>query len=122
MSVPSSQRKTAKNNCERSREHRQRKKEFLDKLQQKVKTLEVQVIDLRNQNAQLAQIVQQHETMCVKKEMDYKTELKSNEEYLYVDLPRILQTQPEKVKFTTIEQAFEDVADNHPKRIAIIKN
>jgi len=100
-------RKTKPNKL-RAKEHRERKKEFIDKLHAKVKTLETQVIQLKIENKQLNDILKSAispKTQDVLEEK--KSSLEKAENYAYVELPKSLKENPKQVRFTMLDQAFE---------------
>jgi len=115
--------KKAKPNKLRSKEHRQRKKKFIDTLQTKVKSLETQILNLKIENKRLNDMLKTEASLksaCIDEKKPGT--IQQLEDYVYVTLPKMMRETPEKVRFTMLDQEFNEAADYGDERISCIKS
>ncbi|CAI2376552.1 unnamed protein product [Moneuplotes crassus] len=123
-----------KTNSERSREFRKRKKAFVqDKIKQ-VEALEEEVKELRKENSEMKEMIRMLEGRKVGggskgvsghagniQKRTFDNTLQEYEDYFYNSLSKKLQSNPDEVRFSMIEQTFEHVYDWSDDRISFIK-
>ena len=112
-----------KTNKDRSKEHRQRKKLYINTLEEKVQHLEERVRELEAENESLKELVESSKPDPEDSTALNKHEVLINEEkYAYINLPKLLKVDPEKVRFTMIDQTLDVVGDYGSKRVTLIKD
>ncbi|CAI2374465.1 unnamed protein product [Moneuplotes crassus] len=133
---PKTNRKTMK---ERSKEHRERKKAYISNLETKIVDLETQVRDLTTENehmkAQLEKSSSECKTQVVEKksgaakssdtsknkiEKSFKSSLHEYEDFVYDKLNKKMLENPDEVRYTTLEQAYEHIEDYSDDRFIYI--
>ncbi|CAI2375181.1 unnamed protein product [Moneuplotes crassus] len=111
-----SRRKFPRSNVERSKDFRKRKKKFLEYKLNQVETLEREVKSLREENSCLKEKVKELTNQLKnkgikvpKKKFDHP--LHEYEDYLYNQLAKKFQSNPDEVRFSTFEQVTEHTSD-----------
>ena len=114
--------KAVKSNKERARLHRLRKKKYLEDMNEKVRQFEDRVLELEQENIRLATIIAQFEqgkTEGIKSDREMK--IIEAENYATVLLPKLIKSDPDKVRFSMIHQAFDNLEMANEDRVILIK-
>ncbi|CAI2371153.1 unnamed protein product [Moneuplotes crassus] len=121
-------RKPPKTNKERSRQHRIRKKKFIEEIQQECKDLRVKVKTLEEENKQLKEALTETKvsklkySKCKQERKQFDHSLHEYEDYLYNNLGNKVLEDPDQVRYSTIEHAVEHVYEFSDDRIDYIKS
>ncbi|CAI2369960.1 unnamed protein product [Moneuplotes crassus] len=124
--------KQTKSSKQRAKEHRERKKQYIQILEDKVKNLEKENLSLKQQlkqqknkeeqtkeedkNATSSKIAGQS---CIYK---YNSSLQEYEDYYFNTLAKKILLDPTQVRYSEIEQAAEKICDYGDKRREYLKN
>lgn len=115
--------KETKSNKERAKLHRVRKKKYIEEMQEKVKDLETEVLSLKEENIRLNAIISEFEQgKTSDSKVEEKPQMHHHESFAFFDLPKMLKKEPENVRFTMIDQAFDFIDDFNEERVNHIKN
>ncbi|CAI2375446.1 unnamed protein product [Moneuplotes crassus] len=121
-------------NKERSKAFRKRKKKYLEDKIKQVDSLKKEVESLQKENSELKIKIQHLKAHTFKSiesdtapdhKCDHKrkipTSLQEQENYLYNTVSKKLKNNPDEVRFSTLEQAYEPVYDWSEQRARLIK-
>jgi hypothetical protein len=91
-------------------------------LEKKLKELENEIFSLKLENNTLKQIADTVNPNNCEERTNNKFEMLINDEkFAYIKLPEMLQSEPDKVRFTMIDQSIEIVGAYGKQRIKFIK-
>ena len=121
MDKPQGKRK-GKTNRLRAKEHRQRKKQYIEDLESRVKELETLNLALTLENKNLKEMVKSLNDVKIIPEEDKRSLLKKKETFTFNEMPDIFKNDPDKVRFTMIEESMEQISGFSDERLDIIKD
>lgn len=121
MDKPQGKRK-GKTNRLRAKEHRQRKKQYIEDLESRVKELETLNLALTLENKNLKEMVKSLNDVKIIPEEDKRSQLKKRETFTFNEMPDIFKNDPDKVRFTMIEESMEQISGFSDERLDIIKD
>lgn len=121
VSVQSKCLKSVKSSKMRSKEYRERKKEYVTILEEKNKELAKENTMLKAEIAHLKKISLDFNSEA-KESNDPKLKMRIHENYTYHQMGRMLKEDPEQIRFSQLIMANEDVCEWNEDRIQIIKN
>ncbi|CAI2370644.1 unnamed protein product [Moneuplotes crassus] len=116
-----------KNSKTRSREHRERKKAYISKLEQRIENLEQENGDLKEQIKVLKSLPLppasvssvSYITKGIKK---FENPLFEHEDFMYNKMSHILIKNPEQARYSQLEQGWDHITDYSDERINYIKD
>ncbi|CAI2375847.1 unnamed protein product [Moneuplotes crassus] len=115
-------RKPPKTNMERSKQHRIRKKKFIEEMEQECKILRERVRSLEKENHQLKeQLANLSSTGGLSSANKFEHSLHQYEDYVYNNLGKKILDDPAQVKYSTLEHAVEHIQEWSDDRIDYIK-
>ena len=121
MDKPQGKRK-GKTNRLRAKEHRQRKKQYIEDLESRVKELETLNLALTLENKNLKEMVKSLNDVKIIPEEDKRSLLKKKETFTFNEMPDIFKNDPDKVRFTMIEESMEQISGFSDERLDFIKD
>lgn len=112
----------------RAREHRERKKRYIQELEHEVKVLRERVDTLEQQLAEYKQITCETSPKSMEESKAHQDgidglleQLRSEEKFAHEDLPKLIKTNPDNIKLTMIAQTNEKVGEFGTVRINLLK-
>ncbi|CAI2373549.1 unnamed protein product [Moneuplotes crassus] len=104
----------------RSQEYRDRKKQYVTKLEEINKKLIEENLYLKKENQELmAKLEGKGQTGPTK--IDEKANMNRHEHFAYFKIPKMINDNPDSVRLTQISMAGKDISEWSPDRIQIIK-
>jgi len=103
----------------RAKEHRERKKEYIINLEKRVTELEKLNLELTLENNKLKELV---ETCEKPNQLNEISQLKKIEDFTFEEIPKMMEKDPEKVRFTMIEEEIDKISNFADERVNLIKN
>ncbi|CAI2376861.1 unnamed protein product [Moneuplotes crassus] len=118
--------KAPKSNKERSRQHRLRKKNFIERTLQECIQLKEQIRVLTLENQELRKSIKEKESNSldqrrVNQKSQFEHPLHEYEDYVFNTLSKKIIANPEEVRYTELEQVTENICEWSPLRIDYIK-
>ena len=112
-----------KANKDRAKEHRERKKLYINSLEEQVIQLKAQIVKLEEENKELKGRNNIHSSLSIGTNIDSLLQrLEYESQYAQEVLPNMIKDNPDQVRFSMIEQTNDTMGSYGSYRIQLIKD